>query len=88
MVNHVIHKEKAKKEMMILIKKLKDPNFGMTDLQIDQQMDLILHHMYRFIFNKLSKSRAFDSENQQQDNKIPKKEQSNIPQIGSNDLNF
>ena len=65
MINHVVHKEKVKKEIIDLIKKMRNPNYIITDNQIEQQIELILHHMYRFVFNKLMKNGLFDNDSVQ-----------------------
>ncbi|MFW6242604.1 MAG: hypothetical protein ACOC2W_00435 [bacterium] len=89
MINHVVHKEKAKKEIINLIKDMQKQNFIVTDTQLEQRTELILYHMYKFIFNKLSKSGILDSDVGQPGNENQKKSQEpNIPSITPNDLTF
>lgn len=65
-MSHVMHKEKAKKEIIDLIKKSQKTK--MTDNQIEQQIDLIMYHMYKFIYTKIQYSGILDSDVEKKDN--------------------
>lgn len=57
--NYIVHKEKAKQELSILINKIKN-NQLITNKNIDDHLETTLTHLYKFILGKLRHSKHLD----------------------------
>lgn len=53
-MSHIMHKEKIKKEIRELLNKQKQ-NKIITDQQINDHLDTILYHVYRFVVLKMER---------------------------------
>ena len=93
-MSHVMHKEKIKKEMRGLLEAYhRNPN--MTNNQIDQYLDVILYHMFRFVSMKMQKSGLLEGDDipshqdlsKQDSSKHGSQQQGNMKQQPFKDLN-
>ena len=58
MNNYVTHKEKAKQELKLLVKKIKT-NQILTDQTVDNHLETAITHIYKFILGKLQYKDSF-----------------------------
>ena len=52
MMNHVVYKEKAKKELIELIKLIRNQDKLLNEKMLDQKLDDILNHMFMYMTAK------------------------------------